>query len=229
MKILLLIIFCLMQLFSSAQSNYIFSVPAAYDLHIELGNYSYKKPETWQIKFENIPAGNHKIKFIVTKPGTSYKITHSTTVEVKSGYEIIYFVIPYTNSLEFGLAAYYDLKKFNGNNAGTEAVGSDGRYITYHGKPVFSKADIADLKTRANAKRFDDDIAAFLKETMSKAMFYTEDVISMLSILKFDDTRVRLAKNLYDNTIDKHKYYQLSGSFKFSSSFDEVMAYVSKR
>lgn len=229
MKLVVLIFVCFIQSLSYSQSNYTFAVPSEYDIHIEIGNFSYKKPETWQLKFENITAGTYSMKVTVSKPGTNYKSTKKFDIKIVNGYEVIYYVIPYTSGIEYNLAAYYDLKKFQGSGSTENAVGPDGRFLTYQGKPVFSKADVADLRKRAKAKTFDDDIAQFLKDIMSKGMFYTEDVISMLTILKFDDSRVELAKYLYDNTIDKHKYYQLSHSFKFSSSFDEVMAYISKR
>ena len=229
MKFIIAITFCLVQQITYSQSNYIFSISKEYDLHIELGSFSYKKPETWQLRFENIVAGTYRMNITVSKPGTNYRSTRAFDIKIFDGYEVIYYVTPYSSGIEYDLAAYYDLKKLQGSSSSTDAVGSDGRYITYQGKPVFSKADIDDLKNRAKAKKFDDDISGFLKQTMSKGMFYTEDVISVLSILKFDDTRVSLAKYLYDNTIDKHKYYQLSVSFKFSSSFEEVMTYISKR
>lgn len=228
MKYPLIMLMLLFSLNALSQSNFIFSVPQEYNIHVEIGTFSYTKPKTWQLKFTGIAEGLQPITITVTKPNTNYKIIFHSKLQVDNGYETTYFVIPKENTLQVEIAVSYNLKELYGNN-NVQTTSADGRYTTYQNKPVFSVADIKDLKKRAIDISFDNQILDFLRSTIKKGWLYSEDVAMLLGAFSFDNNRLSFAKFAYDYTVDKHKYYTLSNSFDFSSNYNDLMNYIKNR
>lgn len=214
---------------TSAQSNLVFSIPKEYDVKIAIPGYNSTRPQTWQVKFENIQQGNIKVNVIIMKPGASTE-ERTFILNVERGYEYTYFITPYKGGPECNIANAYTLEQVYGqNHTNTQPTNTTGRLQWYNGKPVPSETELAAFVNSIKERRFGSDMLKFCETYIPKFYFYVEDVERFLKVFQFDDDKVKLAKLAYDHTINKHMYFSLKNSFKFTSSFEEVETYISKR
>lgn len=77
-------------------------------------------------------------------------------------------------------------------------------------------------------ERFDDGRSRLIKATGKNASFSTEQIRYLLKEFAFDDQRLETAKYLYAKTIDTQNYTLLAETFRFSSSKDDFLNFISK-
>lgn len=219
-----------------SQANLIFSLPHEYDFKVTIAGHNSTKPQTWQTKFEKLPAGEYNVTIAVSKPNTTYSRVETVTVKADRGYEITYFVIPYDNGLMCRIANYYTIEQvygFNQNNSGGGVANGPGdskaRVSMYNGKPVLSSRDLADFMVSVNNIYTSSDKMNFFKAQLPKFYSYTDDVIAFAETFYSEADKLALAKLAYDYTIDKQLYFKMSKVFYSSSSMKELQQYIAER
>lgn len=67
-------------------------------------------------------------------------------------------------------------------------------------------------------KGFEDQKKDFIKSTSKNNWFNSDQVLTILQDLSFENSKVEMAKHLYTKTIDKNNYFKVYEAFNFSSS-----------
>lgn len=225
MRTLLLCCCMLIALGSYSQSDLVFATHNSYTLEVKLAKYTSGKDHPWQVRFNNVQPAQYEITATVKNSDGSYSKTQTFNLKVADGEEATLFIIPYSTGLELNLANVVKHSTANG----TPNTDGDGRYTSYEGKPVFSKADIKDILKSTDRQFSDADKLNFLKSTLDKAWLYTDDVILFLKKFFDENYKVDLAIFAYLNVIDKHRYYKLADSFFFESNYRKVANYVARQ
>jgi hypothetical protein len=214
--------------FVSAQSNLIFSIPRDYAVKVSIQNYDYTKPQTWQVKFENVPEGKYDAVITLSKSDNSFQKTQTFSLEVKTGYEITYFAYPANSGLECKLAIYYPLDQIY-NKKGNTTTEAPRRLDTYEGKPVLNQKDFRDFWDAATKITYGPSLLEFLQKQVPKFYFYTDDIVYLANIFTYEPYKLDFAKFAYDYTIDKHLYFKLRKSFSYGPYYDELEKYIAAK
>lgn len=226
MRSLFILLLVTMGFGSFAQSNLVFSLPKEYEIKVTINGYNSTKPLTWQVKFENIQQGTISATVVVTKPGST-KEERTFTLTIERGYEYTYFITPYKGGPECNLASIYTIEQVYGKNGDNiQPVNNDVRLNNYNGRPVLSLKDVDDFVSAAAQQKYGSDIIKWLKNQIPKFYFYTDDVVKLVTTLKYDSDKLELAKFAYDHTLDKHLYFKLAKSFQYSSTAEDLAKYV---
>ena len=89
-----------------------------------------------------------------------------------------------------------------------------------------SDYDFGMLKQYVKKEAFDDRRINMAKQAAGNSYFSTAQVRDLMGIFSFDDGKLDVAKYLYNRTVDRNNYYQLTDAFSFSSSKDALLAFI---
>ncbi len=63
----------------------------------------------------------------------------------------------------------------------------------------------------------------------SKQCFRSDQIVDLLSVFSYDDSKLMVAKFAYDYCIDRQNYYRVVNSFSFKSYQDDLTKFISER
>ncbi len=75
--------------------------------------------------------------------------------------------------------------------------------------------------------RFDDSRLSMINQQMRTTMFSSQQIRMLVKEMSFDKNKLSLAKSIFNNCVDKHKYFIVCDAFDFESSKRELMDFVS--
>lgn len=87
-------------------------------------------------------------------------------------------------------------------------------------------AEAEQMKAQIDAEAFSDDQLFIARSLAKDKCFTAQQVVVVMSAFKFEDGRLEIAKNLYGNTLNKNEYELCVDALTFSSSKDELRAYI---
>jgi len=93
-------------------------------------------------------------------------------------------------------------------------------------KPI---TNVNSIINAINNESFDDDKLMIAKQAINNKCLKTDDVIKIIELITFEDTRLELAKFAYDSTYDIDDYYKVNSVFKFSSNKEELNEFISSK
>lgn len=99
-------------------------------------------------------------------------------------------------------------------------------------QPVLNVVDAVtfqQLKDAVINASFESTKLNVLKQAVPHYFFTTSQVREIVGLFSFESTKLDVAKMLYDKTIDKQNYFNISQAFSFSSSVDALSQYVAQR
>lgn len=99
-------------------------------------------------------------------------------------------------------------------------------------QPVLNVMDAVtfqQLKDAIHNASFESTKLSVLKQAMSHYFFTSSQVGELVRMFSFENTKLDVAKMLYDQTVDKQNYFNISHAFSFSSSIDALSQYVALR
>lgn len=105
--------------------------------------------------------------------------------------------------------------------APTSTLGSTAVTIT----PI-SKADFDDRLNAIKNTSFDDQRLAKAKQVFDDEYLTTNQVIEVVKVFSFDDSKLDFAKWAYKKTMDKKNYYKVEDQFSFSGTKTNLANYV---
>lgn len=114
-----------------------------------------------------------------------------------------------------------------GSGAVTTGGNSGGRSTGCAG-PMSSQAFAAAQKS-INNQGFDESRLKVAKQVISANCMSVAQIAQVLDIFGFEKTKLDFAKYAYDFTSDPNNYFMLNDSFGFSSTVDELDAYLSTK
>lgn len=82
------------------------------------------------------------------------------------------------------------------------------------------------LKSAVKRESFDNTRLSIAKQAGAANFFSAAQVKELIQILSFDESRLELAKFLYNRTTDKANYFTVNDAFAYSDSKDKLSEYI---
>lgn len=93
--------------------------------------------------------------------------------------------------------------------------------------PTLGPSDFQKAKATISNQSFDDTRATIAKQVIQANCMSVAQVKEIVSLFSFEETKLDIAKFAYLYTCDRNRYYEINSVFSFSSSVDELNAYIS--
>lgn len=87
-------------------------------------------------------------------------------------------------------------------------------------------ASFGKAKQTIASKGFDETRLSTAKQVAKANCLTTEQIVLVMKIFGFDETRLEFAKYAYDYCFDQNNYYTVSEGFSFDSSTEELNQYI---
>jgi hypothetical protein len=81
-------------------------------------------------------------------------------------------------------------------------------------------------KQTIESKGFDDTRLSTAKQVAKSNCLTTDQILEVMTIFGFEESRLEFAKYAYDYCFDKNNYYNVSQGFTFDSSTEELNQYI---
>jgi hypothetical protein len=91
---------------------------------------------------------------------------------------------------------------------------------------AMSSSDFANAKASITKQSFEDGKLKVAKQVLSTNCMSSAQVKEIMALFSFEETRLDWAKFAYGKTSDPQNYYQLNDGFTFSTSVDDLNAYI---
>ena len=91
-------------------------------------------------------------------------------------------------------------------------------------------AEMNEIKELVRSASFKDSMEKQAKMMVkSKQCFRSDQIVDLLSVFSYDDSKLMVAKFAYDYCIDRQNYYRVVNSFSFKSYQDDLTKFISER
>ena len=111
--------------------------------------------------------------------------------------------------------------------------GQDDRYDDYPSRPgpgggpviqvmPMTHEQFAALSQQVGAARFSDDQLAIIRTAAQTSYFDVAQVIALMKLSGFDETRIEIAVILSSRVLDRDQWFRVEGALSFSSSRDTL-------
>ena len=100
-------------------------------------------------------------------------------------------------------------------------ISGNGNCIRSMDAVSFGKA-----KQTIESKGFDDTKLSTAKQVAKANCLTTDQILEIMKIFGFDESRLEFAKYAYDYCFDQNNYYNVSQGFSFDSSTEELNEYI---
>ena len=88
--------------------------------------------------------------------------------------------------------------------------------------------DFERLKCSVISKNFEHSKLQIARQAIASNHVTTKQVSELMQLLTFESSRLELAEQAYEHTIDKQNYYQVNDSFTFESSISELNHFIQR-
>jgi hypothetical protein len=93
-----------------------------------------------------------------------------------------------------------------------------------------SAQDMAEIKDLVKAATFKDSMEKQAKMMVkSKQCFRADQIVDLLSVFSYDDSKLNVAKYAFDYCVDTQNYYRVVNSFSFKSYKDDLTRFIEER
>jgi hypothetical protein len=93
---------------------------------------------------------------------------------------------------------------------------------------IMTPGAFSDLKTTVNNTSFESSKVDVIKSVADLNYFTAAQVRELLLLFSFDQSKVEIAKYVYQKTCDRRNYFKIYDAFSFESSKSEVINYISQ-
>lgn len=87
-------------------------------------------------------------------------------------------------------------------------------------------AEFATIKKSVAAKTFEDTRLSVAKEIVTKKCMSAQQVLDLMKLLDFEDSRLELAKKAYAHTYDQDNFYKVYDAFDIELTIEELQEYI---
>lgn len=94
---------------------------------------------------------------------------------------------------------------------------------------AMESADFNSAKASISSKSFEDSKMTVAKQVTENNCLSTAQIMEVMSLFSFEESKLDFAKFAYDYTTEKNKYYKINDAFTYSTSIDELQAYTKAR
>lgn len=93
-----------------------------------------------------------------------------------------------------------------------------------------SDSEMQEIKGLVKSASFKDSMEKQAKMMVkSKQCFRSDQIVDLLSVFSYDDSKLMIAKFAYDYCIDRQNYYRVVNAFSFKSYQDDLTKFISER
>lgn len=211
---------------SYGYSEVFLRIPEQGYFSIELGDQMIAN-NSGKFRFFDLPSG--RIPISIYENGY---LLYRTTLNVRNNSRLVLDF--FTNKGLYLLDSYpvqnqsYDFN--NWNDIWNNPYGNQGNNWNNGGNypNVMDSSSFSDfLSILQKNARFDDDRLSMIRQQMRITMFTSQQIRALVKEMSFDKNKLALAKSIFNNCVDKHKYFIVCDSFDFESSKRELMDFVS--
>jgi len=182
----------------------------------------------------NITAGNHYVEIFTERAQHSGYYTSTQSIRIYAGYV-------YIKSASMGNGVVDNQGRFFVKSVQALAVYQPNYYEPYYPTyPQYEQQQIPVcnmpmgmsgssfnlLLQTINNQWFDDTKLSVAKQAAQNNWFTTAQVARIMQTFSFEDSKLSLAKMAYSRVIDQSNYFVVYDEFWFSSSVDELIAYI---
>ncbi len=90
------------------------------------------------------------------------------------------------------------------------------------------RIDFDSFKSSVSSKPFEENKLAIAKQVLNNNCLTSAEVKETMGLFSFENSKLDFAKCAYGHTYDVNNYYKVNDAFQFSSSIDDLNAYISK-
>jgi hypothetical protein len=91
---------------------------------------------------------------------------------------------------------------------------------------VATDADVAGMKAKIDKEAYKDDKMKRARFVTKGFCFVTGQIIDIMESFTYDDDKLEIAKDLYDQCTDKGDYDLVADALTYKSNKDELMDYI---
>ncbi|MBL6875819.1 MAG: DUF4476 domain-containing protein [Chitinophagales bacterium] len=95
--------------------------------------------------------------------------------------------------------------------------------------PQMTGGSYSALMNSMDDKSFDDDKLVIAKQAARSNCLTVLQIKGIMNAMSWDEGKLDFAKYAYDNCLDRQNYYQVNDAFEWSSSIDDLDAYMGTR
>ena len=95
--------------------------------------------------------------------------------------------------------------------------------------PQMTSGSLSSLLSSMDQKSFDDDKLVIAKQAARSNCLSVEQINGIMNAMSWDDGKLDFAMYAYDNCLDQQNYYQVNDAFEWSSSIEDLDAYLGGR
>lgn len=92
-----------------------------------------------------------------------------------------------------------------------------------------SEQDFAGATNSISSKSFEESRLTIAKQITSSNCLVCSQIVEIMGLFSFEETRLEYAKFAYDYVYDLNNYYKLNDAFSFESSIEELNAYIQRK
>lgn len=213
---------------SYGYSEVFLRIPEQGYFSIELGDQMISN-NSGKFRFFDLPSG--RIPISIYENGY---LLYRTTLNVRNNNRLVLDF--FTNKGLYLLDSYpvqnqsYGFNNWNdiwnnpyGNGNEGNNWNSGGNYANVMDNNSFSEF----LSMLQKNARFDDSRLSMIRQLMRTTMFSSQQIQTLVKEMSFDKNKLTLAKSIFNNCVDKHKYFIVCDAFDFESSKRELMDFIS--
>ena len=233
-------LFLSIAVFAAANPRSVLSIQSAdrTDIRVVLDGKTFESNDH-SIVIRGIDDGKHNIRVyrqkrngIFNLTGKGYELVYNSTIHVKKRTQM-------SITIERNGRANVSESKIQGNRKDDDRYGRD---YDYGRDGKWGDYDYNEAHARAmNDREFSSVIASIEKEwlesnkmksasqVVKNSNLTTAQVEQLILLFSFENNKLQLAKDAYDNTVDKRNYRRLLDLFSFNSSKIELERYINRR
>lgn len=197
-------------------------------------NQHYDRPSS-EITISNVPGGSHYLKVARRSPdGTQSQIMFDGYIKLPDNYDIYAVIDESYNFVVYKKTPSSDISDSK-CNCDCEACRNCKYKHTHIEEVVFdcstqimTPAAFAELKTLVNNTSFESSKIDVIKSVADLNYLTATQVRELLLLFSFDQSKVEVAKYVYEKTCDRQNYFKIYDAFTFDSSKNEVINYISQ-
>lgn len=231
--LLTLLLVCTISTFAQRGASLRIQLSTNRVLAVSIDDRHYDRQGT-SLTIGEVPAGRHYIKvysYHVSRNGARRpNMVYSGYIDLKPASRNMAVVDPFQRKMTMRTTQTFDRNDndvYEDWNDRRDNRRND-RDDNYNDNSLLN-SEVSDLGARIRDRSTDGDKLKLVQSALTGRTYYTEQLRPMLGWFSFESTKLEFAKWAYDNAIDKDNYWKLEDVFSFSSSKNELTAYIDSK
>jgi hypothetical protein len=233
-------LFMSMAVFAAAKPKSILTIKSVdnADIRVVLDGKRFD-PNDNAIMFGSIDAGRHDIKIFRQRKnsffnmnGKKYELVYNTTIDLKRRTHLFITVERngYISKQENRVKKDWNWDEHDGNNGysrGDDNGGQWGDYDSHEGYAGgMNDRDFKNVLTSIDKEWLESNKLKSASQIVTSNSLTTAQVEQVVLLFSFENNKLEIAKEAYNNTVDKENYSRLYDVFSFNSSKAELDRYI---